>query len=77
VALDGDATFALKVHVVKHLIDKFLVVKRMGDFQKPVGQGRFAVVDMGYDAKITYVFHLAAKLQKKSSFRYVWQKDYT
>jgi hypothetical protein len=38
----------------------------MGQFQKPIGQGRFAMVDMGYDAKITDVFHWAAKLGKIS-----------
>ena len=38
----------------------------MGQFQKPIGQGRFAVVDMGYDAKISDVFHWAAKIGKIS-----------
>jgi hypothetical protein len=38
----------------------------MGQFQKPIGQGRFAMVDMGYNAKISDVFHWAAKLEKNS-----------
>jgi hypothetical protein len=38
----------------------------MGQFQKPIGQGRFAMVDMGYDAKISDVFHWAAKIDKNS-----------
>ena len=65
VALDGDAAFAFKVHVVKDLVDKFFVVKRVGQFQKAVGQGRFAVVDMSYDAKISYVLHYGRKNTKK------------
>ena len=64
VALDGDAAFAFKVHIVKHLVDEFLVVKRMGEFQKAVGQGRFAVVDMRDDAKISDVFHYGRKNRK-------------
>ena len=61
VALDGDATLALKVHVVEHLVDEFLVVKRVGQFQEAVGQGRFAVVDMSDDAEISDVFHYGRK----------------
>jgi hypothetical protein len=34
-------------------------------FQKPVGQGRFAVVDMRYDAEISNVFHRGRKNRKK------------
>ena len=66
VALDGDAALALKVHVVEHLVDEFFVVERMGQFQKPIGQGLFAVVDMRYNAKISDVFHWAAKIGKFS-----------
>ena len=66
VALDGDATLALEVHVVEHLIDEFLVVERMGEFQKPIGQGGFTMVDMGYDAKISDVFHYGRKNRKKN-----------
>ena len=66
VALNGDAALALKVHVVQNLVDEFFVVERMCQFQKPIGQGGFAVVDMGYDAKITDVFHYGRKNRKKS-----------
>ena len=65
-ALDSDATLALKIHVVKHLVDEFLVVERVSQFQKAVGQGRFAVVDMRDDAKISDVFHYGRKSTKNS-----------
>jgi hypothetical protein len=50
VALDGDATLTLEVHVVEHLPLGYLYGFRM--FEQPVGQGRFAVVDMRDDTKI-------------------------
>ena len=54
-ALDGDATLLFQVHVVQHLpvcgLDGF------GYFQKSVGQGALAVVDVCYDAKVAYSFH--------------------
>ena len=60
-ALDGDAFFALQVHVVQDLGLHFPLVERIGLFQQTVGQCRFAVVDMGYDAEIAYVFHRRVK----------------
>ena len=57
VALDGDALFAFEVHVIEHLRLHFALVQRVGLFQQPVGERRFAVVDMGYDAEIADVFH--------------------
>ena len=60
-ALDGDALFALQVHVVQDLGLHFPLVERIGLFQQAVGQCRFAVVDVGYDAKIAYVFHCRVK----------------
>ena len=64
VALDGDAALAFKIHIIEYLIDQFLVVQGMSQFQKPIGQSRFAVVDMGYDAKISDVFHCGRKNRK-------------
>ena len=55
-ALDGDAALLLQIHVVEHLplgdLDGFRVL------QQSVGQGRFAVVDMRYDAEISDVIHV-------------------
>ncbi len=57
VALDGDALFALEVHVVEHLRLHFALVERVGLFQQTVGERTFPVVDVGYDAEVTDVFH--------------------
>jgi hypothetical protein len=62
VALDGDALFALEVHVVEHLGLHFALVERVGLFEQAVGQGALPVVDMGYDAEIADVFHIRAKV---------------
>ena len=52
--LDGDAALALQVHGIEHLLVHLALGKRAGHFQKAVGQGGFAVVDMRDDAKISY-----------------------
>ena len=57
VALDGDALFALEVHVVEHLRLHFALVQRVGLFQQAVREGRFTMVDMGYDAEVADIFH--------------------
>ena len=49
-ALDGDATLALKVHVVEHLPLGYLYGFCM--FEQPIGQSGFAMVDMRDDTKI-------------------------
>ena len=57
VALDRDALFAFQFHVIEHLCLHLALIERVGFFQQAVGKGRFAVVDMGYDAEIADVFH--------------------
>ena len=54
-ALDGDASFAFQIHIVKHL--PFCYSDRLGMFKKTVGQGRFAMVNMGNNAEIPYMIH--------------------
>ena len=68
VALDGDASFTLQVHIVKHLSLRNLDGVRV--LKQAVGQCRFAVVDMGNDAEIADIFH--------SSFTYdtIWVQKY-
>ena len=56
-ALDRDPPLALDVHVVEDLIPE---VARVGDpcvLDQAVGEGRFAVVDVGDDAEVADVFH--------------------
>ena len=55
-ALDCDASLFFEVHIVKHL--SFGYFYRVGMFQQTVGQGRFAMVYMGYDAKVSCILHL-------------------
>jgi hypothetical protein len=57
VALDGNALFALQVHVVEHLCLHVAFANGMGMLQQPVGQGAFSVIDMGYDAEVPDLLH--------------------
>ena len=50
--LDRDAALPLQVHVVEELLLHVPGRHRAGGLQQPVGQGRFAVVDVGNDAEI-------------------------
>ena len=52
VGLDGDAALALEVHGVEHLLAHFAAAEGGGELQHPVGQRRFAVVDVGDDAEV-------------------------
>ena len=56
VALDGDATFFLQIHIVEHLSVRN--VDGLGTFQQSVGQRTLSVVDVSNDAEIAYVFHV-------------------
>ncbi len=56
-ALDGDAALTFQVHVVQHLSVGHL--NGIGEFQQAVGKGGFSVVNMGNNAKVTYILHLS------------------
>ena len=58
VALDCYAALSFEIHVVEHLRLHVFGCDCVGVFEQTVGQGRFAVVDMGYYAEITDIFHL-------------------
>src|SRR6185437_3060615 len=53
--LDGDA--ALAVHGVEHLRLHLALREPAAELNETVGQGRFAVVDMGDNGEITYEPH--------------------
>jgi len=57
VALYGNTLLALQIHVVEHLILHLALVERIRLFQQSVGQRTLAVVDMGDNTEIAYVFH--------------------
>ena len=49
---DRDAAFALEVHRIEHLRAHFALGERARQFEQPVGQGGFPVVDVRDDAEI-------------------------
>ncbi len=53
--LDGDAALALDVHRIEHLLDHLARLEPAGELNEPVGERRFAVVDMGDDREIADV----------------------
>lgn len=52
-----DTAFAFEVHVVEHLCLDVFGIDCFGEFEQTVGQGAFAVVDMGDDAEVAYILH--------------------
>ena len=50
--LDGDAALPLKIHAVKHLRLHLALAERARVLDETVGDGRFAVINMGDDGKI-------------------------
>ena len=55
VTLDGDTTFTLQVHIIEHL--SFGHLYSLSKLQQTVCQSRLAVINMGNNAKISYMIH--------------------
>ena len=55
--LDGDAALAFDVHVVEQLVLELPVGNEIAVLDHAVGQGRFAMINMGDYAEISYIFH--------------------
>ena len=53
--LDGDAALALDVHGIEHLLHHLALLQPAGELDQPVGERRFAVVDVGDDREIADV----------------------
>ena len=51
--LDGDAALFLDVHIIEDLRAHFAVGEATGALDQPIGQGRFAMVDMRDDREVT------------------------
>jgi hypothetical protein len=70
VALNGDTSLLLQIHVIKHLSLRYLYCLCL--FQQSVGNSTLAVVDVGNDTKVSYILHkksnLRAKVQKKYAY---------
>ena len=54
--LDGNAALAFQIHLVQILIAFFAVAHEAGIFEDAVGQGGFAVVNVGDDAEVAEMF---------------------
>jgi hypothetical protein len=52
VELDGDPPLPLQVHSIQQLLPHLALLDRTGGLDQPVGQRRFAVVDVGHDAEV-------------------------
>ena len=57
-ALNGNAPFPFQLHLVHKLGFHFLGADGAGNFQKAVGQGGLAMVNMGNDAKVADQFRI-------------------
>src|SRR5262249_9064852 len=51
--LDRDAALALEIHGIEHLLLHLPGAKTAAELNEPVGERRFAVVDMGDDGKVS------------------------
>jgi hypothetical protein len=56
-AFDGYASFAFKIHVVEYLRLQVFGGNGVGVLKQSVGKSALAVIDVCYDAKISYPFH--------------------
>ena len=46
VRFNGDATLALKIHIVQHLGRHIASGNRAGEFEQPIGERGFAMIDV-------------------------------
>ena len=57
IRLDRDPAFPFEVHGVEDLVTELPVLHRSAALDEAVGQGRFAVIDVGDDAEVADVVH--------------------
>ena len=67
--LNGDAAFALNIHIIQHLLRHFALAQTAGHLNQAVGQSRFAVVNMGNDGEITNMVFTGRAHAKRYSTR--------
>ena len=53
--LDGDAALALDIHGIEHLLDHVARGDGAGRLDQPVGERRFAMVDMRDDGEVANI----------------------
>ncbi len=65
--LDGDATLALQVHVVKDLLLEFAFGDGAGAHQQAVGERALAVVDVGNDGEVANLHGVVASRREREA----------
>jgi hypothetical protein len=56
-AFDGNASLPFNIHVIKDLVAKLPVINQAGVLNQTVGQGGFAMIDVGNNAEISNLLH--------------------
>ena len=56
-ALNCYSSLSFNIHVVQELVFKFTVRDQVTQLDHSIGKGRFAMIDMGYNAKVSNIFH--------------------
>lgn len=77
VELDRNATLLFKWVVVENLLGNHLAcTDTPGPLQQPIGEGRFAVVNMCDDAEVAYMIHQCSKraIAIKKAAKLLWKK---
>jgi len=57
---DSDALLALEIHSIEHLLGHIPIRDSARELEHTICQGRFAMIDMGYNAKIANFIHCFA-----------------
>ena len=60
---DRDSPLPFNVHGVQNLVAKFPLVRQPYFLDQTIGKGRFSMVDVGYDAEVSYVKHVRRSLK--------------
>ena len=57
-AFYGDSPLPFDIHIVKNLIPKMTIIHQPGYLNQTVSQCGFSMVNMGNNAKVSYIFHV-------------------
>jgi hypothetical protein len=57
--LYGDPSFTLDIHIVQNLVTELPCINEICMLDKAVSKRGFAVIDMSYNAEVSYLFHNA------------------
>ena len=60
-AFNGNDPFPFYIHIIEELVAEVPVTHHFAGLDKPVGKGRLAMINMGYDAKVPDIIHRGIK----------------